>query len=146
MAYESHRPADAKVTSMTHVADTPAASLPKPPVDPMPRPPAAPLVRPPAAKPPTRISPLVEGTRAYQELRWDDAVRVLGRAITNGTCTEPELSQAYVLLGAIAYQQGDAETARRHFREAHRHDPELAPSPQVFPPPLVEFYKTVNHL
>ncbi len=89
-------------------------------------------------------SPIMEGAQAYRELRWDDAVRVLGRAINTGNCTESELGQAHILMGAIAYQQGDAEAARRHFVQAHRYDPQLHPAPELFPPQLIDFYKDVS--
>lgn len=126
--YESHSHTDSRITETTRAADAPPAQEPKPP---------------PAPQSAT-VSPVPEGARAYRELRWEDAVRVLGRAIDTGICTESELSQAHVLLGAIAYQQGDAEAAKRHFMEAHRHDRQLEPSPQLFPPQLIDFFKTVN--
>jgi hypothetical protein len=90
------------------------------------------------------ISPIVEGGRAYWDLRWQDAVRILNQAIETGSCTEPELGQAHILLGAMAYQQGDAEAARGHFIQAQKHDPRLQPSPQLFPPPMVDFYKNAR--
>jgi len=89
-------------------------------------------------------SPIMEGARAYRELRWEDAVRILGRVIDTGTCTRSELGQAHILLGAIAYQQGDAEAARRHFAQARWHDPQLEPSPHLFPPQLIEFYRAAS--
>lgn len=89
-------------------------------------------------------SPILEGAQAYRELRWDDAVQILGRAIDTGTCTQSELGQAHILLGAMAYQQGDAETARSHFVQAHRYDPRLQPSPDLFPPQLIQFYKEAS--
>ncbi len=87
---------------------------------------------------------ITEGAQAYRELRWEEAVRVLRRAIDTGTCTQSELGQAHILLGAIAYQQGDAETARSHFIQAHRHDPQLQPSPDLFPPQVIQFYKEAS--
>jgi tetratricopeptide (TPR) repeat protein len=87
---------------------------------------------------------IVEGARAYWEMRWEDAARILGRAIDTGAYTESELGQAHLLLGAMAYQQGDAETARRHFGQAHRHDPQLQLSPELFPPQLIDFYKDTS--
>lgn len=85
-----------------------------------------------------------EGAQAYRELRWDDAVRVLNRAVDTGACTSLQLGQAHILLGAVAYQRGDAEAARRHFAEAHHQDGQLQPSPSLFPPPLIEFYRTAE--
>jgi Tfp pilus assembly protein PilF len=86
----------------------------------------------------------VEGARAYWELRWDDAARLLSGAIDAGACTQSELGQTHILLGAMAYQQGDAETARKHFIQAHRHDPQLQLSPELFPPQVIEFYQDSN--
>jgi len=126
--YEPHSHMDSRTTVTSQAAEAPPAQEPKPP---------------PAHQSAT-VSPIPEGARAYRELRWEDAVQVLGRAIDTGICTEAELSQAHVLLGAIAYQQGDAEAAKRHFVEAYRHDRQLEPSPQLFPPQLIDFFKTVN--
>jgi hypothetical protein len=70
----------------------------------------------------------------------------LGRAIDTGACTESELGQAHILLGAIAYQRGDPESARKHFLQAHRHDPQLQPSRDLFPPHLIEFYNAARGL
>lgn len=89
-------------------------------------------------------SPIVEGARAYWELRWDDAAKILGRVIDEGVCTEPELGQAHLLLGAMAYQQGDAEMARKHFIQAHRQDPQLELSPRLFPPQVIDFYQNAR--
>lgn len=107
------------------------------------RPPAQ-TMQPQSEDRPITTSPIMEGAQAYRELRWEDAVRVLGRGIDTGTCTESELGQAHILLGAIAYQHGDAESARKHFLQAHKHDPQLQPSPQLFPPQLIDFYKDAS--
>jgi tetratricopeptide (TPR) repeat protein len=106
--------------------------------------PPAPRTEPPSSNQAVTASPLAEGALAYREVRWEDAVRVLNQAIDAGTCTGRELGQAHLLLGAIAYQQGDAEAARRHFVEAHRRDPQLALSPRLFPPQLIDFYQTIG--
>jgi hypothetical protein len=77
-------------------------------------------------------------------MRWEDAERFLTEAIVDGTCTDSELSTAHALLGAIEYQQGNARAARTHFVAAYRYDRQMQLSPEVFPPQLVEFYRTVN--
>jgi len=102
--------------------------------------------RPPPNKQPAAVSPIVEGALAYREMRWDDAVRILTGAIDSGTCTDSERSKAHILLGATEYQQGNLQAARVHFMAAHRHDAHTQPSPRLFPPQLVNFYKTVNGL
>jgi tetratricopeptide (TPR) repeat protein len=92
----------------------------------------------------TSVSPIVEGAMAYREMRWDDAIRVLSRAIDEENITGSDLGKAHILLGAIKYQQGDSEAARSHFVEAHRRDPQTQPSPELFPPHMIDFYRTVN--
>jgi hypothetical protein len=44
----------------------------------------------------------------------------------------------------VAYQQGNVEAAKKHFTEAYRCDPQKEPSPQLFPPQVVEFYRSVH--
>jgi hypothetical protein len=93
---------------------------------------------------PATPSPVVQGAVAYREMRWDDATRILKDVIAAGTYTDSELSTAHVLLGAMEYQQGAPQTARTHFVKAYRYDRQTQLSPEVFPPQLVEFYRTVN--
>jgi len=87
---------------------------------------------------------VVRGTLAYREMRWDDAERFLTEAIAEGTSTDSELSTAHMLLGAMEYQQGNPQAARTHFVAAYRYDRQMQLSPEVFPPHLVDFYRTVN--
>lgn len=89
-------------------------------------------------------SPILEGATAYREMRWEDAVMILNRAISSGTCTGSQRSKAHILLGAMEYQQGNLQAARMHFATAHRLDAQTEPSPQLFPPQLIRFYRTVN--
>ncbi len=93
---------------------------------------------------PATPSLVARGAIAYREMRWEDAERFLTEAIVDGTCTDSELSTAHALLGAIEYQQGNARAARTHFVAAYRYDRQMQLSPEVFPPQLVEFYRTVN--
>lgn len=98
------------------------------------------------SRPPTAASAIMEGAQAYREMRWDDAAGILDRALGSGTCTNPEQNQAHILLGAIEYQQGDLQAAKVHFAAAYRCDRSTSPSPQLFPPQLIDFYRTVNGL
>lgn len=93
---------------------------------------------------PAMPSLVVRGTLAYREMRWDDAERFLTEAIAEGTSTDSELSTAHMLLGAMEYQQGNPQAARTHFVAAYRYDRQMQLSPEVFPPHLVDFYRTVN--
>lgn len=88
----------------------------------------------------------MEGAQAYNEMRWDDATGVLNRALGSGTCTNPQRNQAHILLGAIEYQQGNLRAAKVHFVTAYGCDPSTRPSPQLFPPQLIEFYREVNNI
>jgi hypothetical protein len=86
----------------------------------------------------------MEGAQAYHEMRWKDATGILNRALGSATCTNPEQNQAHILLGAIEYQQGNPEAAKAHFVAAYRYDRNTPPSSQLFPPQLIDFYRTVN--
>jgi tetratricopeptide (TPR) repeat protein len=77
-------------------------------------------------------------------MRWDEAARVLQEAMATGTSRASDLNEAHILLGAMAYQQGNVEAAKKHFTEAYRCDPQKEPSPQLFPPQVVEFYRSVH--
>lgn len=92
------------------------------------------------------ISPVAQGALAYRQMQWDDAARILNEAMATGTCTDSEVSKAHVLLGAIEYQQGHLQATRIHFLTAYRHDRQTRPSPELFPPQLVDFYRTVNSI
>ena len=93
---------------------------------------------------PATPSLVTQGALAYREMRWEDAKRFLTEAIVEGACTDSELSTAHILLGAMEYQQGNARAARTHFMAAYRYDRQMQLSPEVFPPHLVDFYRTVN--
>jgi tetratricopeptide (TPR) repeat protein len=99
-----------------------------------------------SSRPPTAASAIKEGAQAYREMRWDDATGILNRALRSGTCTNPEQNQAHILLGAIEYQQGNPQAAKAHFVAACRYDRDTSPSSQLFPPQLIDFYRTVNGL
>jgi len=88
----------------------------------------------------------MEGAQAYREMQWDNATEVLNRALGSGTCTNPQRNHAHILLGAIEYQQGNLRAAKVHFAAAYGCDPSTRPSPQLFPPQLIEFYRKVNDI
>ena len=98
----------------------------------------------PCPRQPTSACPVAEGVRAYRELRWDEAIRILSQVVAGGTCPDSALGQAYVFLGAIVYQRGDIQAARRYFVAAYRYDPQTRPSSELFPPPVVDYYRTAN--
>jgi Flp pilus assembly protein TadD len=77
-------------------------------------------------------------------MRWENAAQILQEAMAAGTCRDTELGKAHLLLGAMAYQQGDVEAARRHFGQAHRCDPQIQPAPLLFPPQVIEFYRATH--
>ena len=106
----------------------------------------APLVRKVRLPPPDEpaVSPSEAAASAYREMRWEETAQILREALAAGTCPDAELGKAHLLLGAMAYQQGDVEVARRHFEEAHLQDSRMQPSPQLFPPQLIQFYRSAS--
>ena len=106
----------------------------------------APLVRKVRLPPPDEpaVSPSEAAASAYREMHWEEAAQILREALAAGTCPDAELGKAHLLLGAMAYQQGDVEVARRHFEEAHLQDSRMQPSPQLFPPQLIQFYRSAS--
>jgi len=96
------------------------------------------------SKPPAAASAIKEGAQAYREMRWDEAAGILNRALRSATCTNPEQNQTHILLGAIEYQQGNPEAAKAHFVAAYRYDRNTPPSSDLFPPQLIDFYRSVN--
>ncbi len=102
------------------------------------------MTKSPSNKQPAGICSVPEGTKAYRELRWADAARILTKSVSTETCTAAELNEAHILLGAMEYQQGNPQAAKLHLVAAYRHDRRRRLSSDLFPPQLVEFYKAVN--
>lgn len=139
-------PREAVTGSRSTTRQAPRDPAPLPVVRPTPPMEFFPIQRmePTPGRPPTAASAIKEGAQAYREMRWDDATRTLNRALGSGACTNPEQNQAHILLGAIEYQQGNPEAAKAHFTAAYRYDRDTSPSSQLFPPQLIDFYRTVN--
>ena len=95
-------------------------------------------------RPPVQISPVAEALQAYKQMQWKEASRVLSDAIERKDLSNSELCQAYTLLGAMEYQTGRLQAARTYFVKAYQHDPEAVPSPELFPPQVIEFYNSVR--
>jgi len=91
-----------------------------------------------------QISPVAEALQAYKQMQWKEASRVLSDAIGRKDLSNSELCQAYTLLGAMEYQMGRLQAARTYFVKAYQHDPEAVPSPELFPPQVIEFYDSVR--
>jgi hypothetical protein len=89
-------------------------------------------------------SQVVEAINAYKQLKWDDAFRILKTTINSDEISESCLYQAYFLLGAMEYQMGNIMAAQMFFVKAHQHDSSRSPSPELFPPQVIEFYKKAN--
>jgi tetratricopeptide (TPR) repeat protein len=94
--------------------------------------------------PPVQLSPVAEADQAYRQMQWKEASRVLNDAIERKGLSNPELCRAYTLLGAMEYQTGRLQAARTYFVKAYQYDPEAVPSPELFPPQVIEFYNSVR--
>jgi hypothetical protein len=91
-----------------------------------------------------QISPVTVALQAYRQMQWKVASRVLNDAIERKSLSNSELCRAYTLLGAMEYQMGRIQTAGAYFVKAYQHDPGAAPSPELFPPQVSEFYNSVR--
>lgn len=87
---------------------------------------------------------LAEAAQAYKKLRWEEARRLLNSTINQNDLSKSGLYRAYILLGAMDYQTGNVKAAETSFKKAYKENPQMSPSPELFPPPMVEFYNTVN--
>jgi hypothetical protein len=79
--------------------------------------------------------------RAYKELRWPEAARLGHAALDGGRLSTSDRFEAWFLLGAMAYQTGDLEQARSCFANAKELEGAAVPSNDLFPPPVLEFYR-----
>jgi hypothetical protein len=89
-------------------------------------------------------SALAEALKQYRILEWDRAGTLLKKSLEDGRLSTSEKFNACVLLGAMAYQLGQIDQAGTYFTKAHLLDPSATPSSELFPPQVVEFYKSVN--
>lgn len=101
-------------------------------------------VPPKSTRPSTYTSSLTEAVQAYREIEWDKAAMLLNKAIYSRKLSNSELCSTYILLGAMAYQNGSLSKAERYFARAYRHDKEITLSSETFPPQVVAFYESVN--
>lgn len=124
--YQNSRPIQ---TSVTHGVSDSQQVAPKPPVN---------------QSEQTPDSIIDKATLAYKQLQWDEAVRLLSRFIETGNSSNSIKSEAMILLGAMEYQRGDLELAKRYFREAYRQNSMMEPSKKLFPPAMIEFYKSIR--
>jgi len=89
-------------------------------------------------------SAITEALEQYRILEWDRAGNLLRKSLEKGLLSTSEKFNAYVLLGAMAYQLGQIDQAGTYFTKAHVLNPSAMPSSELFPPQVVEFYKSVN--
>jgi len=81
---------------------------------------------------------------AYKSLRWDKSTSLLKDALSKGKLTSSQENRACVLLGAISYQTGQINEAKKYFIKASRAKQRLLPSEELFPPSMIEFYREVR--
>lgn len=85
-----------------------------------------------------------KANKAYRNLEWNESSHLLKEAIGRGELSRSDQSQAYILLGAMAYQQGQVREAESCFKKSSEIDGSAIPSAELYPPLLIEFYKSVN--
>src|SRR5438874_12578610 len=93
------------------------------------------------------VSPFAEGTRAYQNLDYDQAAalprRDLARA-TGSTATLSERAQGLVYLGAADLFRGRRDSTVAVFRRLVQLDPRYRPDRLVFPPEVTSVFDNVR--
>jgi len=85
-----------------------------------------------------------KANQAYRDLNWDESTRLLNEALNRGELSRADEGEAYILLGSIAYQQGQVSEAESYFKKTLEIDNSVTPSAELYPPPLIEFYKSVG--
>ena len=72
---------------------------------------------------------------AYQQLRWQQSKRTLNKLLKSQVISASDYVEIMILLGSIAYQEGDLNLAQHYFQKAGRADRRKVPSDEWFPPP-----------
>lgn len=131
-----------------------ANPTPNPTLTPSPNPPArpkpdipispSPQIEPAVKSLPPKEPALSKAKEAYVALQWEKTAVVLQEALAQNQLSGEEKWMAYILLGAMAYQRGFLEKAEQYFQQARTVNTGVIPSADLFPPPLVEFYKTLK--
>lgn len=80
----------------------------------------------------------------YKALEWDRAEELFKKTLASRRPSDTDKCVVYIFLGAIAYQRGQVYKARRYFSKAYKKDSSKGPSPKIFSPPMIEFYKAVT--
>ena len=88
-------------------------------------------------------STVQKANQAYRNLKWDESASLLKGAINRGELSRSDQCEAYILLGAIAYQQGQVNEAESYFTRALELDNKTVPSAELYPPQLIAFFKSV---
>jgi tetratricopeptide (TPR) repeat protein len=84
-----------------------------------------------------------KANQAYRSLEWNESARLLTEAISRGELSNSDQGEAYILLGAMAYQQGQTKQAGEYFKQAAKLDSNIQPSSELFPPQVVKFYNSI---
>ena len=93
---------------------------------------------------PTGPQIITKAVRAYESLDWNEAKRLFYQALEKEDISRSLKWQSWVFLGAIAYQKGNISEAQKCFIKAARQDSGKLPSSELFPPPMIKFYKSVR--
>jgi len=86
-----------------------------------------------------------KGIQAYNRLQWVRAEKYFNKAITFEDVLDNTIATAYRFLGAMAYQTGDVNRARKHFTKSCRLSPSVIPSRTLFAPSLIKFHEDIRN-
>jgi hypothetical protein len=87
---------------------------------------------------------IVTAWKAYLDVQWDKAGKSLIIKLRRGEVAQSDQWTAYILLGAMAYQEGRSDDALKYFTKASRQNSGKRPSTELFPPPMIEFYESIR--
>lgn len=93
---------------------------------------------------PTGSQVIAKAIRSYESLDWNEAKRLFYQALENNDISSSLKWKLWVFLGAIAYQEGNLNEAQKCFINVARQDSGKIPSSELFPPQMIEFYKSVG--
>jgi hypothetical protein len=137
------KPADVYVNPTPHPNPTPSPNPPARQKPDIPVPPS-PRIEPVVKHSPPEETEITRAVNAYCTLQWEKTTHILRQALARNRLSGEEKWTTYILLGAMAYQRGFLAEAEQYFQQARSANTGQIPSAELFPPPLVEFYKTLK--
>jgi TolA-binding protein len=84
-----------------------------------------------------------QAVSSYKDLSWNKSMAMFQELINENAPKDIQV-ESMVFLGAISYQNGNTDDAKNYFKHAKKLSPKLQPSPELFPPEMIKFYKSVK--